>query len=146
MAVRRLDHVGVVVEDLDAGLAFFLALGLECAGSTTVEGEWVDRVVGLEDVRSEVIYLRTSGGDAGLELIRYSSPRDDSAPELAAANRLGIRHVAFAVDDMDGVIERLRGAGFTNVGEVVDYEDSFRLCYVRGPEGIIVELAQHLGA
>jgi catechol 2,3-dioxygenase-like lactoylglutathione lyase family enzyme len=146
MGVRSLDHVGVVVDDLEAATAFFVDLGLERVGAGTVEGEWVDRVVGLEGVRAEMVFVRTPDGNGRLELSKFHSPSDDEGAPPAAANRLGIRHVSFVVDDLETMVEGLRGKGLNTVGEVQDYEDTFRLCYVRGPEGIIVELAQRIGS
>jgi catechol 2,3-dioxygenase-like lactoylglutathione lyase family enzyme len=146
MGVRSLDHVGVVVDDLEAAIAFFVDLGLEREEAGTVEGQWVDRIVGLDGVRAEVVLVRTPDGNGKLELIKYHSPSDDDGAHPSAANRLGIRHVSFVVDDLDTVIEGLRSKGLNTVGEVQDYEETFRLCYVRGPEGIIVELAEQIGS
>jgi catechol 2,3-dioxygenase-like lactoylglutathione lyase family enzyme len=145
MGVRSLDHVGVVVDDLEAAVAFFVDLGLERGGTGTVEGEWVDRVVGLEGVRSELAFMETPDGNSRLELVKFHAPSDHGGAPPEAANRPGIRHLAFTVDDLETVLDRLRSKGLDMVGEVQDYEDIFRLCYVRGPEGIIVELAQRIG-
>jgi catechol 2,3-dioxygenase-like lactoylglutathione lyase family enzyme len=145
MGVRSLDHVGVVVDDLEAAVAFFVDLGLERGGTGTVEGEWVDRVVGLEGVRSELVFMEAPDGNTRLELVKFHAPSDDGGAPPEAANRPGIRHLAFTVDDLETVLDRLRSKGLDMVGEVQDYEDIFRLCYVRGPEGIIVELAQRIG-
>jgi catechol 2,3-dioxygenase-like lactoylglutathione lyase family enzyme len=144
MGVRSLDHVGVVVDDLEAAVAFFVDLGLERGGTGTVEGEWIDRVVGLEGVRSELVFMETPDGNTRLELVKFHAPSDDRSASPEAANRPGIRHLAFRVDDLEAVLDRLRSKGLDMVGEVQDYEDIFRLCYVRGPEGIIVELAQRI--
>jgi catechol 2,3-dioxygenase-like lactoylglutathione lyase family enzyme len=146
MGVRSLDHVGVVVDDLEAAIAFFVDLGLEREGAGTVEGEWVDKVVGLDGVRAEVVFVRTPDGNGKLELIKYHSPSDDDGAHPSAANRRGIRHASFVVDDLDTVLDGLRSKGLNTVGEVQDYEETFRLCYVRGPEGIIVELAEQIGS
>ena len=147
--VRRLEHVGVVVEDLEAATEFFLDLGLEREGATegamTVGGEWVDNIVGLKDVRADVVIVQTPDGSGKLELTRFHSPTDDQGPQVAAANRLGIRHILFAVDGLDEILAMLRGKGYDLVGTVQHYENLFRLCYVRGPEGIIVELAEEIG-
>lgn len=142
MGVRTLDHVGVVVDDLEASIAFFVDLGLEPDDAGTVEGEWVDKVVGLDGVRAEVVFVRAPDGNGTLELVKYHSPSDADGPRPSAANRLGIRHVSFVVDDLDALVDGLRRKGFDTVGEVQDYKQSFRLCYVRGPEGIIVELVE----
>jgi len=109
-----------------------------------VEGEWVDRVIGLDGVRSEVVFVRTPDGKGQLELSKFHSPGDHGRPDPAAANRLGLRHVAFVVDDLNATLDRVRSRGLDTVGEVQDYEGVFRLCFVRGPEGIIVELAERI--
>lgn len=146
MAIQRMDHVGVVVDDLAAAVAFFVTLGLEVQdeGSTSVEGRWVDRVVGLEGVRVEVVFVRTPDGHGRLELTKFHEPTAVSA-ESTAPNTLGIRRIMFAVDDIDDVVARLGAYGADLVGEVAQYEDQYRLCYIRGPEGIIVALAEELG-
>ena len=144
MGVRTLDHVGVVVDDLEAAVAFFADLGLERGGTGSVEGEWVDRVVGLDGVRAELAFVQTPDGSSSLELVQFHSPSDDDAVPAEPANRLGIRHLALAVDDLDAALASVRRSGYDTVGEVQDYKDIFRLCYVRGPAGIIVELAQRL--
>jgi catechol 2,3-dioxygenase-like lactoylglutathione lyase family enzyme len=145
MTVQRLEHIGIVVDDLAAATAFFVALGLELEGEASVEGPSVDRVNGLEGVRAEIVMLRTPDGDSRVELARYRSPAyaGDDAP--APANAPGIRHILFAVDDIEASLAALRAHGGELVGELESYEDSYRLCYVRGPAGIIVELAEKLG-
>ncbi len=145
MTVQRMDHVGIVVDDLAAATAFFVELGLELQGEGQVEGAWVDRVVGLEGVRSEIAMMETPDGHARLELTRFQSPSSPRGDPQAPANTPGIRHLTFAVDDIDAVLARLRAHGAELVGEVETYEDVYRLCYVRGPEGIIVELAERIG-
>jgi catechol 2,3-dioxygenase-like lactoylglutathione lyase family enzyme len=140
-----MDHVGVVVDDLAAATEFFLELGLELEGEASVEGRMVDRVVGLEGVRSEIAMLLTQDGHGRLELSKFHSPPIEGDTRPAPANTRGIRHVAFVVEDIDAVVAGLRARAVEFVGDVVRYEDSYRLCYVRGPEGIIVELAQQLG-
>ncbi len=145
MAIQRMDHVGVVVGDLAAALAFFEELGLELQGEATVEGGWVDRVIGLEGVRAKIAMLQTPDGHGRLELTEFHAPPSGGGDRHAPANDLGIRHLAFAVDDIDAAVAGLRARGAEFVGEVERYRDSFRLCYVRGPEGIIVELAQRIG-
>ncbi|MBV2364512.1 VOC family protein [Streptomonospora nanhaiensis] len=141
-----MDHVGVVVDDLAAATAFFVELGLEVEGEVSVEGPSVDRLVGLHDVKSDIVMLRTPDGHGGIELTRFRAPAAVSAePEDLPPNTLGLRRVMFAVDDLDDTLARLRTRGAEPVGEVARYEDSYRLCYVRGPEGIIVALAEQLG-
>ncbi|XVH33817.1 VOC family protein (plasmid) [Haloferacaceae archaeon DSL9] len=145
MAIKRMDNVLIVVEDLEAAKAFFAELGMELEGETRVEGEWADRVVGLENVRSDIAVMRTPDGNGRVELSRFITPeatRDGS--EEPAANTLGIRRIMFTVDDVDEVLDRLRSHGAELVGEVAQYEDVYRLCFVRGPEGIIVGLAEEL--
>lgn len=147
MAIQRMDHVGVVVDDLEAAVAFFVELGMELEGEAQVEGRWVDRVVGLDDVRGDIAMMRTPDGHGRLELSKFHSPAAISGqPENAPANTLGIRRIMFAVDDIDDVVARLRTHGAEVVGDIVRYEDAYRLCYVRGPDGIIVALAQPLDA
>ena len=144
MGTLRFDHVGVVVDDLDAAGAFFLDLGFESDGPMMVEGEVVDRINGLEDVRAEIMMVRTPDGSGTLELVKYHAPQDDESLRPLPPNRLGFRHICVEVDDLNGIVDGLRAKGFDLVGEVQDYEDFYRLCYVRGPEGLIVELAQKL--
>jgi catechol 2,3-dioxygenase-like lactoylglutathione lyase family enzyme len=145
MTIQRMDHVGIVVDDLADAVAFFVELGLELQGEAPVEGDWVDRVVGLESVRAQIAMLRTRDGHGRIELTKFHTPSTDSGYQGAAANASGIRHVAFVVDDIDAVLARLRARGAELVGDVGCYEDSYRLCYVRGPEGIIIELAEQIG-
>ncbi|MEH0971469.1 VOC family protein [Micromonospora sp. CPCC 205546] len=145
MTLQRMDHVGIVVEDLDAAAAFFVELGMELEGRGPVEGRWVDRVVGIDDVRVEIAMMRTPDGHGRLELTKFEAPAATSAePEIAPPNTLGIRRIMFAVDDIEDVLARLRTHGAELVGEVAQYENRYRLCYVRGPEGIIVALAEQL--
>lgn len=143
MTIQRMDSVGVVVEDLAAATAFFVELGLELEGEMTVEGQWVDRVVGLDGVRVDVAMVRTPDGHSRLELTKFHTPTAISA-EPNTPNTLGIRRLMFAVDDIEDVLARLYAHGAELVGELAQYEDSYRLCYVRGPEGIIVALAEQL--
>jgi len=139
-----MDHVGVVVSDIAAAAEFFTALGLVLDGEATVDGDWVDRVVGLKGVRSQIAMLRTPDGHGCVELAHFLSPSAvGDGPE--PSNRLGIRHLTFAVEDLDAVLERLRPLGGELVGTVETYEDIYRLCYVRGPDGIILELAERIG-
>lgn len=145
MAVQRMDHVGVVVEDLAAATAFFLELGLELQGEGSVEGAWVDRVIGLEGVRADIAMLETPDGHGRLELSKFHAPSSRAGEGHAPANTPGIRHLSFAVDDLDAILAGLRDRGAELVGEVERYGGIYRLCYVRGPEGIIVELAERIG-
>ena len=146
MTLKRMDNVLIVVHDLEAAKAFFAELGLELEGETTVEGEWVDRIVGLDGVRSDIAMMRTPDGHGRLELDKFHTPPAVRAePVNAPVNTLGIRRIMFAVDDIDDVLARLRTHGAELVGEVAQYEDMYRLCFIRGPEGIIVGLAEQLG-
>jgi catechol 2,3-dioxygenase-like lactoylglutathione lyase family enzyme len=145
MAIQRMEHVGIVVDDLAAATEFFVELGLELLGEGSVEGRWVDRVVGLDGVRVEYAMVQTPDGNGRLELVKFHSPSTQGGNRDAPANTPGIRHVAFAVEDIDAVVAGLRARGAELVGELERYEDSYRLCYVRGPEGIIVELAEQIG-
>jgi len=145
MTIQRMDHVGIVVRDLAAAIEFFVELGLELQGEGSVGGRSVDRVVGLDGVRAEVAMLQTPDGHARLELSKFHSPPSQGGDRHAPANTPGIRHVSFAVEDIDAVVAGLRARGVELVGELERYEDMYRLCYVRGPEGIIVELAERIG-
>jgi catechol 2,3-dioxygenase-like lactoylglutathione lyase family enzyme len=143
--IQRMDNVGIVIDDLKAAIAFFVELGLELEGEATVEGQWVDRVVGLDGVRGEIAMMRTPDGHGRIELTKFHAPElIEVEPEVAPPNTRGIRRIMFAVDDIEDVLARLRRHGAELIGEVADYEDVYRLCYVRGPEGIIVALAQPL--
>jgi catechol 2,3-dioxygenase-like lactoylglutathione lyase family enzyme len=144
MTIHRMDHVGVVVDDLAAATEFFVQLGLEPQGEGSVEGRWVDRLVGLEGVRVDFAFVQTPDGHGQLELIKFRSPPAEGDNRQVPANTLGLRHLAFAVDDIDAVVAGLRACG-AELGDVENYEDIYRLCYVRGPEGIIVELAERIG-
>ncbi len=144
MGTLRFDHMGVVVDDLDAVGGFFLDLGFESDGPMMVDGEVVDRINGLDGVRAEIMMVRTPDGSGTLELVKYHAPVEDQLPQALPPNRLGFRHICVEVDDLNGIVDGLRAKGFDLVGEVQDYEDFYRLCYVRGPEGLIVELAQKL--
>jgi catechol 2,3-dioxygenase-like lactoylglutathione lyase family enzyme len=145
MTLQRMDNVLIVVDDLEAAKAFFLELGLEFEGETLVEGPSVDRLVGLQNVRATIALMRTPDGHGRIELDKFHTPEAIRiGPENAPVNTLGIRRIMFGVDDIDDVVARLRAHGAELVGEVVQYEDVYRLCYVRGPEGIIVALAEQL--
>jgi catechol 2,3-dioxygenase-like lactoylglutathione lyase family enzyme len=146
MTIKRMDNVLIVVDDLEAAIAFFVELGMELEGQTTVEGPWVDRTVALDGARSDIAMLRTPDGHGRLELDKFHKPAAvRSEPVDAPVNTLGIRRIMFAVDDIEEVLARLQARGAELIGEVVQYEDSYRLCYVRGPEGIMVALAEELG-
>jgi catechol 2,3-dioxygenase-like lactoylglutathione lyase family enzyme len=145
MTIQRMDHVGIVVDDLAAATAFFVELGLELQGEGPVQGGWVDRVVGLEGVRANIAMLQTPDGHGRIELAKFHAPPGRGGERQAPANTLGIRHITFAVEDIDDVLARLQARGAELVGEVERYENSYRLCYIRGPEGIIVELAEQIG-
>jgi catechol 2,3-dioxygenase-like lactoylglutathione lyase family enzyme len=139
-----MDHVGIVVDDLAAATAFFLELGLQPHGEASVEGEWVDRLLALDGVRADIAMLATPDGHGRVELARFRAPRArDGAPD-ATANAPGLRHLTFAVDDIDGTVARLRAHGAELLGPIENYRGIYRLCYLRGPEGIIVELAEPL--
>jgi catechol 2,3-dioxygenase-like lactoylglutathione lyase family enzyme len=145
MTIRRMDNVLIVVDDLEAAKAFFAELGMELEGEMTVEGDWAGRVVGLDDVRADIAMMRTPDGHGRVELSRFHTPQAVRAePESAPANALGIRRIMFAVDDIDDVVARLRSHGAELVGEIAQYGDSYRLCFLRGPEGIIIGLAEQL--
>ncbi|PRY41367.1 VOC family protein [Umezawaea tangerina] len=143
--VRRLDNIAIVVDDLAAAKAFFAELGLELEGEATVEGSEVDRLVGLEGVRSDIAMMRTPDGHGRIELTKYHSPSVQAGDPNAPANVLGGHRVMFAVEDMDAVVDRLRPHGAELLGELVQYENSYRLCYLRGPAGILVALAEQIG-
>ncbi len=145
MAVQRMDNVGIVVDDLEGAKDFFTELGLELEGEMTVEGDWAARVVGIVDMVTDVAMMRTPDGSGRVELMRFQSPGNALGQPDATPNTLGIRRVMFAVDDIDDVVRRLQSHGAELVGEVMQYEDAYRLCYLRGPEGIIVALAEQLG-
>ena len=145
MTLQRMDNVLIVVEDLEGAKAFFAELGMEPEGETQVEGPWVGSVIGLDDVRADISMMRTPDGHGRVELTKFHTPPAVRAePESAPANALGIRRIMFAVEDIDDVVARLRGHGAELVGELVQYENSYRLCNVRGPEGIVVGLAEQL--
>jgi catechol 2,3-dioxygenase-like lactoylglutathione lyase family enzyme len=143
MTLKRMDNILIVVDDLEAVKAFFLELGLELEGETTVEGPAVDRLVGLQNVRATLALLRTPDGHGRIELDKFHTPAAiRTAPENAPVHALGIRRIMFAVDDLDGIVERLLAQGAELVGDVVPFEDTYRLVYIRGPEGIMIALAE----
>jgi catechol 2,3-dioxygenase-like lactoylglutathione lyase family enzyme len=145
MTIKRLDHVSIVVEDLAAAIAFFTALGMTREGEAQIEGPWVDRINGLEDIRVDIVMMKTPDGPGRLELTKFRNPPlVEIQPVIAPPNALGLRSVMFAVDSVDDTVARLRATGAELVGEVAQYENMYRLCYVRGPAGIIVSLAEEL--
>ena len=146
MTLKRMDNVLIVVDDLEAAKAFFFELGMELESETSVEGPSVDSLIGLKDVRATLTLMRTPDGHGRIELDKFHTPNAIRfGPVDAPVNTLGIRRIMFTVDDIDDVVARLRAHGAELVGEVVQYEDTYRLCYIRGPEGIIVALAEQLG-
>jgi catechol 2,3-dioxygenase-like lactoylglutathione lyase family enzyme len=145
MPIQRMDNVLIVVDDLEAAKAFFVELGMELEGETQVEGPWVDSTVGLDGVQADIAMMRTPDGHGRVELTRFHTPPAVRAePEIALANTLGIRRIMFVVDDVDDVVARLRGHGAELVGEIAQYGEVYRLCFVRGPEGIIIGLSEEL--
>ena len=145
MTLQRMDNVLIVVDDLEAAKAFFVELGMEVEAETQVEGPWVDRTVGLNDVRADITMMRTPDGHGRVELTKFHTPPAVRAePESAPANTLGIRRIMFAVDDIDDGLARLRSHGAELVGEIAQYEDRYRLCFLRGPEGVSIGLAEQL--
>ena len=145
MTIKRLDHISVVVDDLAAAIAFFTALGMTREGEALVEGPWVDRVNGIENVQVDIVMMRTPDGHGRLELTKFRHPQlVESELEVAPPNMLGLRSVMFTVDSVDDTVARLRANGAELISEVAQYEDIYRLCYMRGPAGIIVALAEEL--
>ena len=145
MTIQRMDNVLIVVDDLEAAKAFFAELGMELEGETQVEGPWVDSTIGLSGVRADIAMMRTPDGHSRVELSKFHTPPAVRAePQDAPANALGIRRIMFAVDDIDDVVARLRTHGAQLLGEIAQYEDMYRLCYLRGPEGIVIGLAEQL--
>ncbi|HTO29043.1 MAG TPA: VOC family protein [Devosia sp.] len=145
MAIKRMDNIGIVVEDLDATVAFFGELGLELEGKATIEGEWAGRVTGLGDQHVEIAMMRTPDGHSRLELSRFLRPAVIADHRKAPVNALGYLRAMFTVDSVDDTLERLHKQGARLVGEVVNYQDVYRLCYIRGPEGLLIGLAEELG-
>src|SRR5215831_13782403 len=145
MTIKRMDHVSVVVVDLPAAIAFFTNLGMALEGETPVEGEWVDRVNGLEDVQADIVMMRTPDGHGRLELTKFRNPKlVETKPAIAPPNALGLRSVMFTVESVDDTVARMRAYGAELIGEVAQYKNLYRLCYMRGPGGIIVALAEEL--
>jgi catechol 2,3-dioxygenase-like lactoylglutathione lyase family enzyme len=145
MTIKRLDHVSVVVDDLAAAVAFFTELGMEKEGESPIEGPWVDRINGIESIKVDIVMMRTPDGHGKLELTKFHNPKlVEIEPAIAPPNALGLRSVMFTVESVDDTVARLRLSGAELIGEVVQYEDKYRLCYMRGPAGIIVSLAEEL--
>jgi len=145
VTIKRLDHISVVVDDLAAAIAFFTALGMTLEGEAPIEGPWVDRINGLEGVQVHIVMMRTPDGHGRLELTKFHNPKLIKVePAIAPPNTLGLRSVMFAVENLDDTVARLRADGAELVGEVAQYEDKYRLCYIRGPAGVIVALAEEL--
>ncbi|MCQ6268175.1 VOC family protein [Fictibacillus sp. WQ 8-8] len=144
MKIRRIDHVGIIVEDLAAAKAFFVELGLKVLGEAEVEGKWVEQIIGLTDVRETVAMLGTPDGEATLELVKFHTPLDEKGIQPSFANTLGIQHIAFAVEDIEAIVAKLKKKGGELFGEIQNYENIYKLCYIRGPEGIIIELAEKI--
>ena len=145
MPLQRMDNVGIVVDDLPATIAFFRELGLELEGRATIEGDWAERVTGLRDMRVEIAMMRTPDGHSRLEISRFLTPAPVADHRNAPVNALGYLRIMFAVEDIDDTLARLRKRGAQLVGEVVQYEDVYRLCYIRGPEGLLIGLAEQIG-
>jgi catechol 2,3-dioxygenase-like lactoylglutathione lyase family enzyme len=144
MKVHRIDHVGIVVNDLPAAKAFFLDFGLDVQGEGELEGELLDRVVGLNDVKTAFVMLGAPDGQANIELIKFYQPTDEKGMQQHLANTLGIRHIAFVVEDIEAVVAKLKKKGMETFSDIQNYENTYKLCYVRGPEGIILELAEQI--
>jgi catechol 2,3-dioxygenase-like lactoylglutathione lyase family enzyme len=145
MTIKRMDHVSVVVDDLPAAIAFFTTLGMTIEGEASMEGDWVDRINGLDGIQVDIVMMRTSDGHGKLELTKFRNPKlVEIEPAIAPPNALGLRSVMFTVESVDDTVARLRANGGELIGEVAQYEDKYRLCYMRGPAGIIVSLAEEL--
>ncbi len=144
MKIHRIDHVGVVVNDFSAAKDFFLELGLEIQSEGLVEGEWVERIVGLNNVKAIIAMLRTPDGDANIELIKFYEPLDENGIQPSLSNTLGIRHICFAVEAIEAIVAKLKKKGTELVGEIQNYQNAYKLCYLSGPEGIIIELTEKL--
>ncbi len=145
MILHRIDHIGINVEDLAAAKEFFLDLGMEVMGEMDMEGELVEKVIGLQDVKDRMVMMRIPGGEAMIELVKYYKPVDEKGVQPSFANTHGMRHICFAVEDVEGLVAKLQKKGGQLMGEICNYENIYKLCYVRGPEGIIVELAEKIG-
>jgi catechol 2,3-dioxygenase-like lactoylglutathione lyase family enzyme len=144
MKIKHVDHIGINVNDLVAAKEFFVDLGFTVMGEMTMQGELVERVIGLKDVRDDLVMLQAPDGQMNVELVKFHHPVDPEGIRPAAANTLGLRHIAFQVEDIEGIVSTLKQKGTKLVGEIQTYEDLWKLCYIRGPEGIILELAEQI--
>lgn len=144
MRIRHVDHIGIVVDDLETTKAFFVDLGFTMLGEMPVQGEWVERIIGLQGVREDVAMLEAPDGQLNIELAKFHNPVDQEGIRPIFANTLGLRHMAFVVDDIEGIANELKQKGWELFGDIYAYENSYKLCYVRGPEGIIIELAEQI--
>ena len=144
MKVRHIDHIGINVEDLETAKTFFTDLGFKVVGEMVMQGELVDRVIGLKGVKDNIVMLQAPDGKLNLELVKFHRPLDKNGIQQSAANTLGLRHLCFEVEDLKGIVANLQAKGHELVGEIQQYKDSWKLCYVRGPEEIIIELAEKL--
>ncbi len=144
MKIRHIDHIGINVENLEAAKIFFTDFGFTVVGETVMQGELVDRITGLTDVKDDLVMLQAPDGQLNLELVKFHNPVDVASIQPSSANTLGLRHLCFEVEDLDGIVTTLKQKGHDLVGEIQTYENSWKLCYIRGPEGIILELAEHL--
>jgi catechol 2,3-dioxygenase-like lactoylglutathione lyase family enzyme len=144
MKINRIDHIGVVVRDISEVKEFFLAMGLEVVGEQDLEGEWVGRVIGLENVKSSIVMMRTPDGGMNIELSQFYAPLDEKGSQPTFANTLGIRHICFVVDDIEDMVAKVKEKGAEPFGEIQNYKNMYKLCYIRGPEGIILELAEEV--
>lgn len=144
MKIHRIDHIGVIVNDLPAAKAFFLEFGLEVMGEAEMEGELVDTLLGLNNVKTSLVMMRPPGGEASIELIKFHSPPDEEGVQQFSVNGLGIRHIAFLVEDLEGLVAKLKAKGAEVFSEIQTYGNSYKLCYVRGPEGIILDLNERI--
>ena len=143
MKIHKIDHVSINVNDYDAAKAFFLDFGLELQGEDELEGgEWLDQLLGLKGVKTAVAFFKTPDGEASIELVKYYSPSDEKGIQPSFPNTLGIRHIAFEVEDIEAMVAKLKKRGTTVFGEIYNYQNTYKLCYVSGPEGIILELAE----
>jgi len=144
LKIHRIDHIGINVNDLPAAKAFFVDFGLEVQAEGELEGAWLDQIVGLKGVKTAYVFMQMPDSEANIELIKYYSPLDENGIQKSSANTFGIRHIAFAVEDIEALVSKLKAKGTEIFGEIYNYEDTYKLCYVRGPEGIILELAEQI--
>ena len=145
MKIHRIDHVGIIVDDLADVKTFFIEFGLKELGETEVKGEWVEKIIGLSNVKETVAMLATPEGETMIELVKFHSPADKNGIQYPGSNTLGIRHIAFAVEDIEAIVADVKKKGAVLIGEIQNYKNMYKLCYIRGPEGIILELAEKIG-